>query len=298
MTGLSPRVRGNPYRRASRRLPSRSIPACAGEPYISTPYIAILQVYPRVCGGTRVCARTGYPTRGLSPRVRGNRGVVRNATLWDGSIPACAGEPARLPRPQPLKRSIPACAGEPLPFAGYPRRGSVYPRVCGGTFAGYPQRQPRIGLSPRVRGNLLFAYTDKVAPGSIPACAGEPDCPLCGKGSRTVYPRVCGGTSSQSISATSPSGLSPRVRGNPRFGGGKHSPTRSIPACAGEPPSSLERWYGSEVYPRVCGGTNVNRVINIGQMGLSPRVRGNPARMIPSIAFSRSIPACAGEPTP
>ena len=51
-TGLSPRVRGNHgfNRQANPRL--RSIPACAGEPEIFECHALVLQVYPRVCGGT------------------------------------------------------------------------------------------------------------------------------------------------------------------------------------------------------------------------------------------------------
>ena len=52
MSGLSPRVRGNP-------LPSEgvvglvgSIPACAGEPPAFCSTTSAVAVYPRVCGGT------------------------------------------------------------------------------------------------------------------------------------------------------------------------------------------------------------------------------------------------------
>ena len=71
--GLSPRVRGNPVRlcrvvqvgavyprrvRGNRGLElpttsaNRSIPACAGEPALSSPLGNPCRVYPRVCGGT------------------------------------------------------------------------------------------------------------------------------------------------------------------------------------------------------------------------------------------------------
>ena len=50
----------------------------------------------------------------------------------------------------------------------------VYPRVCGGTAISTIQRHPRLGLSPRVRGNRDFNNSAASAPGSIPACAGEP----------------------------------------------------------------------------------------------------------------------------
>ena len=91
---------------------------------------------------------------GLSPRVRGNLRESLTPVLPHGSIPACAGEPG-LP-----------------PF----RRGGswVYPRVCGGTSNPSFNSAVNLGLSPRVRGNLVQSGPIQVDEGSIPACAGEP----------------------------------------------------------------------------------------------------------------------------
>ena len=50
-------------------------------------------------------------------------------------------------------------------------------------------------------------------------------------------------------------GLSPRVRGNLPSGRMTGSAARSIPACAGEPPSPNSTGGRKGVYPRVCGGT-------------------------------------------
>ena len=92
-------------------------------------------------------------------------------------------------------------------------------------------------------------------------------------------------------------GLSPRVRGNP---GKRHdAPTLggSIPACAGEPGSCKYRIMVQAVYPRVCGGTGGYELSDDGNVGLSPRVRGNPAEPAERRGEVRSIPACAGEPS-
>ena len=51
---------------------------------------------------------------------------------------------------------------------------AVYPRVCGGTTMDADPSAWTIGLSPRVRGNLLLPVHRHRAGGSIPACAGEP----------------------------------------------------------------------------------------------------------------------------
>ena len=50
--GLSPRVRGNLHRRLPSAFCVRSIPACAGEPFVAKVSAAKPRVYPRVCGGT------------------------------------------------------------------------------------------------------------------------------------------------------------------------------------------------------------------------------------------------------
>ena len=91
--GLSPRVRGNHRTTAIGRGKTRSIPACAGEPFSCRSQGVVVEVYPRVCGGTGTGKGGTAWLTGLSPRVRGNR---TESSAWDfseRSIPACAGEP-------------------------------------------------------------------------------------------------------------------------------------------------------------------------------------------------------------
>ena len=134
--GLSPRVRG--------------------EPRPTVPMGRSSRVYPRVCGGARFCNSHSVSVSGLSPRVRGSRNVSEDEIGAVGSIPACAGEP-----PSPFRR---------------PRATRVYPRVCGGALLRIVNVQADAGLSPRVRGSHIFHRSNCVTSGSIPACAGEPDC--------------------------------------------------------------------------------------------------------------------------
>ena len=168
-----------------------------------------------MCGGTPATTiRKPGPT-GLSPRVRGNLLARGTTKTWPRSIPACAGEPGGILS------------------ARY--RAGVYPRVCGGTAHHAVQDTMRLGLSPRVRGNLWTKAVSAGDPGSIPACAGEPP-DRRGRGIRgRVYPRVCGGTPCRGGSLGRTKGLSPRVRGNQRQHRTGQSAHRSIPACAGEP---------------------------------------------------------------
>ena len=193
---------------------------------------------------------------GLSPRVRGNRLLPSGGTDGQGSIPACAGEPAG--------------------WYTKGQGGQVYPRVCGGT--GVPHIHPAAGggLSPRVRGNLYQH-------------------PLF-RGIYGVYPRVCGGTGIRRQHPVSQPGLSPRVRGNHRGSPDAEQAPRSIPACAGEPCKWRIPVSPPSVYPRVGGGTGavVGWVRNAN--GLSPRGRGNQSGCRLKLPATRSIPAWAGEP--
>ena len=228
-------MRGNRLRFAVSGAGKGSIPAYAGEPCPPTPRRRRFSVYPRVCGGTAI--RMIYPIcpAGLSPRMRGNHDF-------------------RFQRRQ-LRRSIPAYAGEPRKSSMRTGRGTVYPRVCGGTPPGPPGSRSGRGLSPRMRGNLMRDRPRAQPRGSIPAYAGEP-----ARGSRKaaphrVYPRVCGGTGYDPSGGAPPGGLSPRMRGNPRWASARTQSPGSIPAYAGEPPSRSGSRSRRGVYPRVCGGT-------------------------------------------
>ena len=217
VAGLSPRVRGNRSVNGGLGSGGGSIPACAGEPlsHPGTPRAG--RVYPRVCGGTPRRAALSYAVRGLSPRVRGNRGPGRTT-----------------PKP---KRSIPACAGEPTGALSLMSHAMVYPRVCGGTAPFTAAAAARTGLSPRVRGNRSRSTASGAGGGSIPACAGEPSAGCSSPAPAGVYPRVCGGTGRRCEPAAAGRGLSPRVRGNPTPRRQQPRCRRSIPACAGEPSS-------------------------------------------------------------
>ena len=319
VSGLSPRVRGNPPLLPRNTGQRGSIPACAGEPGRRSYHIHLPRVYPRVCGGTRGLPFQSTRYRGLSPRVRGNRRRPGRATRREGSIPACAGEPhsrwrhptqrrvyprvcggtsadritsrmvcglsprvrgnrAHPPGPARRRGSIPACAGEPRWCRRWARHRPVYPRVCGGTRQPAAQSPLCGGLSPRVRGNRDDQPFWRGAGRSIPACAGEPPVPNLAPNEVKVYPRVCGGTSWTAARPATAGGLSPRVRGNQ---GCRPRETRrpgSIPACAGEPRTAPGHPPFRRVYPRVCGGTQGGEHTLPEQQGLSPRVRGNPAR--------------------
>ena len=159
---LSPRVRGNlclaPCRPPSRRsIPAcagepallngrqdylaRSIPACAGEPSAGSSMIPETRssVYPRVCGGTLVL-RPECGIIGLSPRVRGNRPLVRPGLCFSRAM-------GLSPR-----------------VRGNPSVDSVAVRII----------STPSGLSPRVRGNLVFVESCLGLTGLSPRVRGNP----------------------------------------------------------------------------------------------------------------------------
>ena len=167
--------------------------------------------------------------------------------------------------------------------------------MCGGTALNASSLCHDLGLSPRVRGNLLATSGGQVVNRSIPACAGEPYRPCTCVAPVGVYPRVYGGTTGGVSDGTTLWGLSPRVRGNHHDGSVGSLETRSIPACTGNPYYRCPSWTNrrsipasageprpaehpplpSAVYPRVCGGTVLLLILAEIQQGLSPRVRGN-----------------------
>ena len=274
--GLSPRARGNPRRHETGKAGDGSIPACAGEPARARATCALAGVYPRVRGGTAAGTAIGDGGPGLSPRARGNLHDPAADVPQIGSIPACAGEPARSCR---------RCAAD-----------RVYPRVRGGTLTSRFSGTTIAGLSPRARGNLRNADGRNGASGSIPACAGEPRAGRVRDYGRRVYPRVRGGTTLAAHYKDAAGGLSPRARGNPEPPHPHKRGTGSIPACAGEPGRESGRCRFPRVYPRVRGGTAGVVSVSTRAQGLSPRARGNPIPALHEFHAEGSIPACAGEP--
>ena len=322
--GLSPRVRGN----RTTHLQVTVYPRVTGEP--SGPYgPPFVVVYPRVYGGTREMLLPALSSKGLSPRVRGNRNNISDLKFicqvyprvyggtegfnfspnWpavyprvyggtrgvQGSIPACT----VTIRDGSSNRSIPACTGEPHQGCDTAADLAVYPRVYGGTAADSERAQYEGSHGGTLRRPGPFVE------GLSPRVRGNP------VGSRfiplRVYSRVYGGTLRGM--AVVQEGLSPRVRGNqvqffghgkdlngvyPRVYGGTHAPsTRSN----GVYPRVYGGTYPSartdKVYPRVYGGTSLTWS---GVSGLSPRVRGNRIADDGVGTTQRSIPACTAGP--
>ena len=276
LAGLSPRVRGNPNEFTDEGQLAGSIPARAGKPSGRSTTRPGRRVYPRACGETDITIFAGQAVDGLSPRVRGNPGLLAS-------------------RPLP-RRSIPAHAGKP-PWPDSARPGAaVYPRACGETREFDERSAVKSGLSPRVRGNRALAFLQAPRVGSIPARAGKPLPKPPSTAHSSVYPRACGETECRKCQGGTWEGLSPRVRGNPDGPLRPLGEHRSIPARAGKPVSAPGPISHDGVYPRACGETRSRSGRPRSPAGLSPRVRGNQSSAIFYPPLKRSIPARAGKP--
>ena len=112
---------------------------------------------------------------------------------------------------------------------------------------------PRMGLSPRLRGNVSRIKLEADGIGSIPALAGERLVKLTRQLTNEVYPRACGGTEQSSVRMEQSLGLSPRLRGNAR-------------------PAAADEW-GSGLSPRLRGNV-AGSVTAIGVYGSIPALAG------------------------
>ena len=227
-------------------------------------------------GGTGPAMLTKLQKKGLSPRGRGNLGLLAVYIVNVGSIPAWTGEPE------------PGC--NRCPAAG------VYPRVDGGTLAWAIPGVVIVGLSPRGRGNQHRCNHGAVSTGSIPAWTGEPVTGMVKRTLTMVYPRVDGGTAGGRPLTNQRHGLSPRGRGNLITVVAPKGPCGSIPAWTGEPVNGYRQGGMRWVYPRVDGGTSTGGRHWKYCAGLSPRGRGNLYHTPPAWRNPRSIPAWTGEP--
>ena len=168
--------------------------------------------------------------------------------------------------------------------------------MCGATTGKIVGMVVKLGLSPRVWGNRRCGRRLMVCVGSIPTCVGQPEQRQKTNHPTPVYPHVCGATFSSSGICCREGGLSPRVWGNLRYPAFYPRWQGSIPTCVGQPIVHATILLAAEVYPHVCGATNVIVSATPHSVGLSPRVWGNLSSSCRRCRYLGSIPTCVGQP--
>ena len=95
--GLSPLARGNLVLSDRAWAAAGPIPARAGEPSVSLLISSLRWAYPRSRGGTETGSVQPEVLQGLSPLARGNHALDHLLVVFQGPIPARAGEPWPAP---------------------------------------------------------------------------------------------------------------------------------------------------------------------------------------------------------
>ena len=195
-------------------------------------------VYPRECGAALSSNHRYAISSGLSPRVRGSRGLDKfRAYYYDGLSPRVRGSRRRRCKTSARSRSIPASAGQPF-CADCPRcLPAVYPRECGAAILPSSNGLPLFWVYPRECGAAILSHSlhRQLRDRSIPASAGQPQKAAISHILTQVYPRECGAASNVVLPSSARVGLSPRVRGSRFLSGSQIGRRRSIPASAGQP---------------------------------------------------------------
>ena len=151
--GSSPRLRGTHVSPPRGSLPSRFIPAFAGNASSTRPSSGPQTVHPRVCGERTAKRRPWVWSHGSSPRLRGTHREDRASHTGD--------------------RFIPAFAGNTQAWTGTRRFVPVHPRVCGEHNQLDASLFAAAGSSPRLRGTLLLRLGRLDPRRFIPAFAGN-----------------------------------------------------------------------------------------------------------------------------
>ena len=186
-------MRGKP--RAPRRgSPADGlIPAHAGKTSFPRARRLAGWAHPRACGENDWLAFGARPESGSSPRMRGKRTPMPEASFPLGLIPAHAGK-TRADQ-----------GANPAPLA--------HPRACGeNDFTDPDSRSPR-GSSPRMRGKLCELLRGGGEDRLIPAHAGKTGVTQATMTGGPAHPRACGENGSEFEGSRSEGGSSPRMRG-------------------------------------------------------------------------------------
>ena len=170
-----------------------------------------------------------------------------------------------------------------------------HPRARGENPKASPESANHHGTSPRTRGKRLTIGDINYISRNIPAHAGKTPYRLVWLSLTWEHPRARGENSSITLSASIPSGTSPRTRGKRGTPRPRVRERRNIPAHAGKTCLICSNMMIFPEHPRARGENTINRSCCTCGMGTSPRTRGK--RPSPEVLNRKSgnIPAHAGK---
>ena len=171
-------------------------------------------------------------------------------------------------------RFIPAYAGNAWAANHWPMAVAVHPRIRGERACQTPHGRIWSGSSPHTRGTLQL--------------------PRKGNHDLRFIPAYAGNAQGHLIGFTDTNGSSPHTRGTPVASGQSGRPTRFIPAYAGNAAIISGSNALNPVHPRIRGERDGAQLPNVYSRGSSPHTRGTQFKENPVRAFSRFIPAYAG----
>ena len=269
--GPSPRARGKLTFLLPHRTRRGTIPAGAGE--------------------TGDCARGG---RGGGDHPRGRGGNIGKGSCclahW-GPSPRARGKLRRRTKPHTCLGTIPAGAGETARLCGQ----WDHPRGRGGNALRARCNWSKGGPSPRARGKLISYRRSVGDVGTIPAGAGETGRRAEESREAGDHPRGRGGNAPARRCPAQTWGPSPRARGKLVLRKELAAAGGTIPAGAGETDQNRSRTCSATDHPRGRGGNAIAAVVGLSLQGPSPRARGKPVTHEPRRADHGTIPAGAGE---
>ena len=193
-----------------------------------------------------------------------------------------------------VPRFIPAHAGNSRMIQTAPCCRPVHPRACGEQAAGFHDFEVQRGSSPRMRGTGCTVSKIVGLDRFIPAHAGNRTRNMSPRTATTVHPRACGEQAAACARGHPDFGSSPRMRGTALVSESPASPSRFIPAHAGNSPSAPSPSRQSSVHPRACGEQAPKYGPPCSAPGSSPRMRGTVMKIFGYLLPGRFIPAHAG----
>ena len=188
-------MRGKPVYFRRRRLPSRIIPAHAGQTPAGISGANSPADHPRACGANVSWSSNSRAPSGSSPRMRG-----KHHRYW-----------LRVD----TRRIIPAHAGQTVVDKLFGKTLPDHPRACGANLSVTFHQAATSGSSPRMRGKPNRSINNTAAQRIIPAHAGQTVLLILDIMIPPDHPRACGANHMARVVSGRNKGSSPRMRGKP-----------------------------------------------------------------------------------